>query len=197
MRQNDNQPNGLATSIIDENIAVKIYDVTSWRCPLALLFSIIITELIFISIYHMDLEFVSTVIYLIIIFYIVRLFWSIFGVYINSYLFPEFPDENERETYRIQALNDLRDISLFIRQQAHQFFLYVLKIIEKPTLKVELYIVCILCLLFVFFTIIGTFWFSFFVYHLLFFLPKILQIQSVRKHVEEKIQPQKQKTKTD
>ena len=197
MSQNGHKPNYLVNSLINANVAVKIHDIISLRCRLAFVVTLIISELIFYAIYRMDLEFVSTMIFFIIVFYLLRLFWSIFGAYLNPVLFPEIPDEDERDIYVSQSLKSLNQIIFLIYDQFQRFISYLNSILCNPSLKVELCFFCVLIALFIFFSIIGTFWFCFIVYHLCLFLTKILQLQIAQSYIdqsEEESDQQKIKT---
>lgn len=201
MRQNANKPNDLVISIINANLAVKIHDIISWRCRLALCAFIFISELIFFAIYEMDLEFVSTIIFIIIVFYVLRLFWSIFGNALNPILFPEIPNEDERELYVAQSLKNLNQIILLVHEKMCLFISYLKQLLQNPSLKTEIYFFAVLAILFIFFSIIGTFWFCFFAYHFCLVLPKILKLTAFQKYLEEEDEeydePQHEKIKTD
>lgn len=199
MRKNGNKSNVI--SLVNENLAVKIIDIVSWRCPLAFCATLIVTELIFFAIYKMDLEFVSTIIFFIIVFYILRLFWSIFGAALNPILFPEIPDEDEREIYVAQSLKNVNQVIIFIHETIKRFISYLRNSLHNPSLQIELCFFSILIILFVFFSPTRTFWFTFLAFHVCLLLLKLIPSKIAQKYIglfeEEESESDQQKIKID
>ncbi|OHT15778.1 hypothetical protein TRFO_13765 [Tritrichomonas foetus] len=185
--------NLVVSFMLDESLAMSIQKIVLWRCPKALISTLLIVEFIFFSIYQMNLDFISTFLFLIIIFYAFRFVWHVIGSSVGPTLFPEIPEEDESVPNRIRPLNDLKKLVSVIQNKIDALCKWLHEYLNNPTVSKHIIFFGTTFLLFVSFTIIGSFWFCFIVVHAVLLGPGIYFNPAVMKFVNE----QKAKIKTE
>lgn len=193
MKPNEKKKCPLFLSLIGEKLAIKIEAIVLWRCPTAFFCTLIISEFVFFCIYQMNLEFISTVTFVLLAYSILRFIWSIFGNHLEPFLFGQFPMEEEKQSNRIRSFNELIDLAIQVQEKADNILLKLYDYLLHPSLKKTFLFFGVLGILYIIFTIIGSYSFCFVVFHLFLIGPGFYFHPSFQRYLEQR----KAKTKLE
>lgn len=173
---------GIFSVSVDEPLAMRLQKIILWRCPVAAGVTLGITELLLFAIYEMNLDFLSTVLFLLICYYGFRFAWGVFGSQLEALLFQDIPDEGPEVPNRLRSFDELKKLVAFVQSKIDFLFNWIHEYIQNPNVHKHLIFFGSMFLLFATFTIIGTFWtFSILLKSILlvpglYFHPKVRQL---------------------
>lgn len=156
---------------LDEGFVRKVQEIILWRRPLALTVLTICIELVFYSIYKLDLDFFSTVMYVIVLHNIAELFYLMLGELGNRIFFRPLPDDEPNSPNRIRNIAELSEIISKLLDVLVNFKKWLIDLIYSPTLSKCWTFFGISFAIFIVFSIFGSFWLCFFAVHTLLIIP--------------------------
>lgn len=135
---------------MNEHVAMKFYTVILWRSTVPTLLYFIATELVFFMIYQLRLGCIATVIFLLILYNILRFIQRSFMNLFEPYIFPHTGNE--------ALFDELREVSTLVSTTTTEIYKQISNYVQNPTLNGNLIFYGSALILLIILTILGNFW---------------------------------------
>lgn len=157
-----------------------IQEIIFWRRPILIFITFLIVEFIFITIYQLHFDIASTLLFLLIVFNIIRLLCYCFGPFFKSYFLKPLPQDEPNSPNRIRTMDEvqnfLEDIFEKIEFCISKFKNYTL----SPTISEHILFFSSSFLIFLITMTLGSYRLMFLVIHSILVLPGLICSPKVR-----------------
>ena len=168
-----------------QSFIIRFQEIIFWRRPIIVFITFLIVELIFLAIYVFKLDFISTSIFLLLLFNVFRLFKYWIGSFIEKSLFKPLPPDDPTAPNRIRSITEvyilLEMISVWIEDIWTWFKHYLSD--PQPLEHFLFYGTCFF--LFMIIALLGSYWFIFLIVHIILIAPGLLCSPHVRNYIQK------------
>jgi hypothetical protein len=166
----------------------KVQEVILWRRPFPLILVFIVADFIFIFIYKFRLNFFSTVLFLAIVYNILRFVYDFAGSALDYLFFRSpLPDDPPDRLNRIRTPDEVVDLLADWEARCRQLWGSLTTYAAEPSWDKHLTFFGTLFIVFVITTVVGTFAVMVIIVHAILIIPGMSLNPTVREFVREKI----------
>lgn len=177
---------------LNETFIQRVQEVILWKRPIVLAITLLVTNIIFITEYRLQLGFLATIFFLGFIHSMLKVIQNIAGPVLEKILFPTLQEDDQSASNHVRPYSEVKEYLNKITKLNEQLDEWLKKFVQAPTPMNYLLFFGTMFLLFITFNIFGSFWFLYIFIHSGLLIPGLVLNPTIRNFVNHKIEEAKQ-----